>query len=159
MPLCSRLAGGGGGNAAGVTVHVRKDSGSFHFERLLDFFVVFFRKLSRAKFEAQVAQILVNRIAALHQLIELGAMRRGIRWVAANAENKQKHRGSEQRTREGDRDIHATHRIPCPIHAWRARAFPEKLLARMQWQSPTDAASVAPLPTTDKARLAEKQRA
>ena len=60
----------------------------FDFERLLDFFVVGFGKFSGAVFEAQVAQIFVDRVATLHQLVELRAMRRGIGSIRTYVENK-----------------------------------------------------------------------
>src|SRR5713101_7340710 len=72
-------------------------------ERSLHRFVVSFRVFSGAKLEAQVAQIVIDGVASLHQLIQLRAMRREVGGVRLNVENK------EQR-RDGQRQASAQHR-------------------------------------------------
>src|SRR5579875_2315598 len=64
--------------AACQTVHFPNHARGLDFQRPLHLFVIFLREFAGAVLETQVAQIFVNRIAALQQLIELRAMRREI---------------------------------------------------------------------------------
>src|SRR5262249_35962258 len=58
-------------------------------ERVLHRLVVAFRVFSGAMLEAQVAQIVVNRVTPLHELIELGAVRSEVRGVRLNEKNEE----------------------------------------------------------------------
>jgi hypothetical protein len=91
-------------------VHIGEHSRGFDFKRLLDFFVVGFRIFSGAIFEAKIAEIFVDGVAALKQLIELGAMGHGIRRLDADAEDEDQSGDGEQGA--GDGDVEATHGYP-----------------------------------------------
>ncbi len=82
---------GGHGAATDGGVGARQDAGAvgdaldfgehdcgFGFEALLHLLVIFFGEFAGAIFELQVAQIIVNDVAAFHKLVEMGAVRSGI---------------------------------------------------------------------------------
>src|SRR5258707_1551632 len=68
----------------------------FVLQRSLHRVEVAFRIFSGAKLKTQVSQIVVNGVAPLHQLVQLGAMRREVGSIGLDVENK-KQRGNGQR--------------------------------------------------------------
>src|ERR1051326_7963988 len=87
----------------GDLVNLGEHHGRFIFERGLHRFVVLFRVFPRAVLETQVSEIIVDGVASLHQMIELGTMRSEIRSIRLDVEDKQKRR-------DGQREASAEHR-------------------------------------------------
>src|SRR5271154_4645075 len=150
--LCRRLASGRRGSAAGQRIHIREYAGCFYFEKLFRLLVVRFRKFSSAVFETQVTQIFVYRVAALHQLVEFGAMRRGIRTVRLNHKYENNCRCSEQSAR--DRDVHATHRNLFQSRAEHAPETRRESPGLKRWPMWPYAASDAPQPKRERTLIA-----
>src|ERR1700688_2220498 len=96
-------SGGGSGTRSARPAHLRfgdlinfrEDQRRFIFERYLHGFEIGFRIFSGAEFESQIAQIVVDTIAALEQLIELSAMRGQVGGIGLNIENENQRRGCE----------------------------------------------------------------
>jgi len=65
--------------AAGGLLDFGQNDGGFGFEGNSSFFVVALGKFTGAVFEFQIAQIFVDGVAALEELIEIRTVRRGIR--------------------------------------------------------------------------------
>ena len=72
----------------GDLIDFRKHQGRFIFQRDFHGLEVALRVFAGAKFESQIAQIVVDAVAALQQLIESGAVRRQIGGVRLNVEDK-----------------------------------------------------------------------
>ena len=72
----------------GDSFNFQEHLGRLVFQRIPHLLVVLLRVLPRPIFKFQVAQIVVDRVAALEELIELRAVRRGISRVGLNPENK-----------------------------------------------------------------------
>ena len=100
---------GGDGAATHGRVRARQHSGAFRnaldfrehergfgFQSLLHLLVIFFGEFAGAIFELQVAQIIVNDVAALHKLIEMRAMRSGIGEIGLDHEHENQHGGRER---------------------------------------------------------------
>jgi hypothetical protein len=111
-PFGSGLARGGSGSAAGEGIHLGKDAGSFDLQELLGFLVIFFREFSCAKFKAEVAQIVVDGLAAIDKLVELGATRREIGRFRANSKDEEDDGGGKEDA--GNDNIEIAHRRRAP---------------------------------------------
>src|SRR5689334_8993808 len=98
--------------------------------------------------EAKITQIFVNRVAAVHQLVELGPMRSRIGRFPANAENKNHECKGQKDTR--DRNIEITQfRFP-RSRGERARASRARGWDRRLARGSTGAASAALPPRSRK---------
>src|ERR1051326_2566015 len=74
----------------GDLVNLGEHHGRFIFQCGLHRFVVLFRVFPGAVLETQVSEIIVDGVASLHQMIELGTMRSEIRSIRLNVEDEQK---------------------------------------------------------------------
>src|ERR1700730_3198410 len=87
----------------GDLINFSEHESGFIFERSLHGFKVAFRIFAGAKFKAEIAQIVVNGVATLQQLIQFGAMRCEVGSIGLNVKDKNQ-RGdgeSEARTQYG----------------------------------------------------------
>ena len=91
-----RIGARQGSRAFGNTFDFREHQGCLGFEGLLHLLVILFREFAGAIFELQIAQIIVNDVAALQKLIEQGAVRRRIDGIGLGHEDKNQHRGCER---------------------------------------------------------------
>src|SRR5208282_4125810 len=105
--LVSCLPGGWSGSAAGENIHIGEHARGLDFERLLDFLVVLLREFPGAMLKAKVAEIFIDRIAPLEELVEFRAMRRGVRGFPPDAEDEDHGRHGQQGARYGD--VNVTH--------------------------------------------------
>src|SRR5205085_4092885 len=72
----------------GYLVDFCQHHGRIIFQGYLHSFEILFGIFPGAVLEAQIAKVIVNSIAALHQMIELGAMRSEIGSIRLNVENE-----------------------------------------------------------------------
>jgi len=72
-----------------------QDKSGFIFERGLHQFVVTFGVLAGAMLELQIAKIIINRVAAFEELVELGAMRGEVGSVRVNVEDEEENGSGE----------------------------------------------------------------
>src|SRR5271168_4425308 len=75
------------------------------FESIFHRFKITLRILSRAVLEAQVAQIVVNGVAALQQLVQFRAVWRQIRSIRLDEKNEQRRGQGERQARAYDGPI------------------------------------------------------
>jgi hypothetical protein len=92
--------------AVGYAFDFRENGGGLVFERAFGLFEVLLRVFPGAMLEFHVAQVLINRVTPFEELIEMGAMRRGVCGIGLDVKNKN-NRGSRKReTRQQHRPIH-----------------------------------------------------
>jgi hypothetical protein len=72
-----------------------ENNGGFRFERSHHELVITFGIFAGAMFELKVAKIIINRVTAFEELIELGAMGREIRRVGVNVKDEEEDSGGE----------------------------------------------------------------
>src|SRR5579862_3693537 len=94
--------------------------------------------------EAKIAEIFVNRVAPVHQLVKLGPMRSRIRRFPADAENKNHECKSQQDA--GDRNIEITQFRSLRSRGERVRATRARGWDRRRVRGSTGDASAARLP-------------
>ena len=90
------LADGGGRRAAGDAFDFGEDESGFGFERLLHLLEVGFGVLAGAVLEFEVTEVLVEGVASLEELVELGAVRGGVGGVGVDEENEDERGGGER---------------------------------------------------------------
>src|SRR5947209_11807976 len=82
------LSPGGAGLAAGNVLYFGQNESGLSFERVFSFLVILLGEFSGAVLELQVAQVVVDGVAALKQLVQARAMWRGINRVGLNEKNE-----------------------------------------------------------------------